>query len=439
MLRVEGLGKYYRRYRRPSDWLKERLLRRPLAQTHWVLRDVSFTLAEGETLGVIGPNGAGKSTLLQLIAGTLTPSAGHIERRGRVAALLELGAGFHPEFTGRENARLALALMGLGRDEVEALLPVVFAFADIGEAIDRPVKTYSSGMFVRLAFSVATAFRPDILIIDEALAVGDLAFQKKSLDRILALQRAGVTTLFCAHNLYQIRTLCARTLWLQGGVVQALGPTEEVVTAYEEAVRAKEAADTALMAPAALADSLQPPATDPPAGVSSQLAPVRLTELSMWVGDERNPAVIAPFQDVRLEIELTARCAQPFHVGVALVRASNRENICVLSSHFPPAKPPLMGAGQHRVVLEFPTLPLLSGQYAWSIFVLDDSGLQVFDCSEGVLPFTVLDDSRRAAGLVYLPHRWDWPATDLCVSHPRCATTQSMASPHTQNQSSGFS
>ena len=185
-VRLDGVGKEYRLYDSPRARLRALLTGRALHRSHWALRDVSLELRRGQCLGVVGSNGAGKSTLLKLITGTLQPSCGQLARSGRVTAILELGAGFHPDFTGRQNLYFGGSLIGIGHDEMAALEPQVLAFAEIGEAIDRPVKTYSSGMVVRLAFALVTAVEPDLLIIDEALAVGDQNFQAKCVARIQA-------------------------------------------------------------------------------------------------------------------------------------------------------------------------------------------------------------------------------------------------------------
>lgn len=236
VLSVEGVGKCYRRYKHPLDWLKERLLRKRLASEYWALQEVSFELPAGASLGLVGKNGAGKSTLLQLIAGTLAPSTGRVARVGRVAALLELGAGFNPDFTGLENARLNASIMGLSEAEIDEKMPSIIEFSGIGDAVHRPVRTYSSGMFVRLAFAVATATDPDILIVDEALSVGDGAFARKSFDRIMEIQAKGASLLFCSHSLYQIERLCERALWIDQGRLMFDGPAKEAILAYQESL-----------------------------------------------------------------------------------------------------------------------------------------------------------------------------------------------------------
>ena len=210
-------------------------------RSHWALNDVSFELRRGECIGVIGDNGAGKSTLLKLLAGTLQPSHGRIDRVGRVTAILELGAGFHPDFSGRDNLYFAGSLIGITHDEMARLEPEIIDFCELGEALDRPVKTYSSGMTVRLAFALVTAVQPDVLIVDEALAVGDQNFQKKCVERITAFRNNGCTILFCSHSPYHVRHLCDRALWLKGGRVEQFGNTEAVLAAYDVHTRAREA------------------------------------------------------------------------------------------------------------------------------------------------------------------------------------------------------
>ena len=218
-VRVEGLGKAYKQY--PTRWARLAEWVLPFASTrpalHWVLRDISFRVAPGEAVGIIGINGAGKSTLLKIITGTTQPTTGHVELTGSVAAMLELGMGFHADFTGRQNVFMAGQLLGLGVEEISQLMPEIEAFAEIGEYIDQPVRVYSSGMQMRLAFSVATARRPDILIVDEALSVGDAYFQHKSFDRIRQFRRAGTTLLIVSHDKQAIQSICDRAILLDGG------------------------------------------------------------------------------------------------------------------------------------------------------------------------------------------------------------------------------
>lgn len=241
-IKVTNLGKAYKQY--PARWsrLAEWLLpfARPRHRLHWVLRDISFEVKAGEAVGLIGANGAGKSTLLKLITGTSKTSEGTIEFRGTVAALLELGMGFHPEFTGRQNAIMAAQLLGLNLAEIHTLMPEIEVFAEIGEAIDQPLRTYSSGMQMRLAFSVATARRPDILIIDEALSVGDAYFQHKSFERIRQFRREGTTLLIVSHDRYAIQSICDRALLLHDGVLALQGKPDTVLDYYHALMADRE-------------------------------------------------------------------------------------------------------------------------------------------------------------------------------------------------------
>ncbi|WP_065260925.1 ABC transporter ATP-binding protein [Pseudomonas bananamidigenes] len=244
-IRVTGLGKAYKQY--PTRWsrLAEWLI--PFSpmrhRQHWVLQDVNFEIAPGEAVGIVGVNGAGKSTLLKMITGTTQPTCGQIQLEGRVAALLELGMGFHPDFTGRQNAVMAGQLLGMQVEDIEALMPDIERFAEIGEAIDHPVRTYSSGMQMRLAFSVATARRPDILIVDEALSVGDAYFQHKSFDRIRNFRKAGTTLLIVSHDRSAIQSICDSAILLEAGHV-AMHDKPEAVMDYYNALLAEREGQT---------------------------------------------------------------------------------------------------------------------------------------------------------------------------------------------------
>lgn len=233
VIQAAGLCKHYRIYDRPMARLWALLRNRPDAgRTFHALDDVSFTVQRGETLGVIGRNGSGKSTLLQLLCGTLTPTYGQVTVHGRVAALLELGAGFNPEFTGIENIRLNAAILGLAPDEIESRLEAILAFADIGDFVHQPVKAYSSGMFVRLAFAVVAHVDADVLVVDEALAVGDAFFTQKCMRFLRRFRDAGGTLLFVSHDPGAVVGLCDRALWLEGGRVRALGPAKAITEQY---------------------------------------------------------------------------------------------------------------------------------------------------------------------------------------------------------------
>ena len=283
---VRGLSKCYCVYDKPSDRLKQMLCRgrRRYYREFWALQDVSFDLTPGQTLGVIGRNGSGKSTLLQMLCGTLSPTCGEVRIKGRTAALLELGSGFNPEFTGRENVFMNAALLGLTPEEVTARFQDIVDFADIGEHIDQPVKTYSSGMYVRLAFAIIAHVDADILVIDEALAVGDAFFTQKCMRFLRQFQKKG-TLLFVSHDTHSVIGLCTRAIWLEKGTVVADGTPKEVCERYLEAfyeAQQGKSTTTAFRAP--------------PAAVPEPDPSHRLDLTALMEGKASNPAAWpAPF------------------------------------------------------------------------------------------------------------------------------------------------
>jgi lipopolysaccharide transport system ATP-binding protein len=239
-IEVRGVSRAYRRYSADRAWTWQeaivRGLRRAPAETFWALREVSFSIAPGRMVGVVGHNGAGKSTLLRLVGGVGRPDAGQITVRGRIGALLDLGAGFHAELTGRENAYIGGVISGLTRAEVAARFEAIVRFAELEDFIDSPLRTYSSGMIMRLAFAVAAHIEPEVLLIDEVLAVGDLAFQEKCLERIRAFKAGGCTILLVSHDAGQVADLCDEALWLRGGRLAAHGPAAAVAGEYISAM-----------------------------------------------------------------------------------------------------------------------------------------------------------------------------------------------------------
>jgi len=241
LLSVQNVGKAFRTYKsewhRFANWFGLKI--KP-AEEHWVLRHINFEIHAGEAIGIIGQNGAGKSTLLKMITGTLQPSEGTIQINGRIAAILELGMGFNPEITGRQNVFHAAGLMGFSSEEIQQAMPDIEAFAEIGEYFDEPVRIYSSGMQVRVAFAVATAYRPEILIVDEALSVGDTYFQHKSFNRIREFQEQGTTLLIVSHDRSAIQSLCDRAIMLENGLVVKDGNPEEVFDFYNAIIAEKE-------------------------------------------------------------------------------------------------------------------------------------------------------------------------------------------------------
>lgn len=333
-LQVSNLAKEYRLYDSPRDRLKALLTGKDYHRSHWALQGLSFALRKGQCLGVVGDNGAGKSTLLKILAGTVSPTSGHVRTSGRVTAILELGAGFHPEFSGRENIYFAGALIGLDRPSLEALEADIAAFSELGLALDRPVKTYSSGMVVRLAFALVTAVEPEVLIVDEALAVGDQHFQKKCIERIELFRQRGCTILFCSHSLYHIRHLCDESIWLKQGKVAAFGATEQVLSAYETHVRRLQQADPDQPSISTALDTLQSqecptqstPHHLPSADVRAQLLQVEIANLS----NDETPLL----QSADLTVNIQAFCTDTSapSIGVMLEQRHG-VGITSLASH----------------------------------------------------------------------------------------------------------
>lgn len=265
-IRVDRLGKCYEMYSQPHHRLFQTLCRghQQFYKEFWALKEVSFEVKKGETVGIIGRNGSGKSTLLQVICGTLAPTSGSVEANGRVAALLELGSGFNPEFTGRQNVYMNGAVLGLSRQEIEARYDSIASFADIGPFIEQPVKTYSSGMMVRLAFAVAINADPQILIVDEALSVGDEAFQRKCFARIEEIKKNGATILFCSHSGGTIISLCDQAILLDAGEKLVMGSPKQIVAKYQKLIYAPPDKR------ASIRDEIRAAAGEPPAADPSQ-------------------------------------------------------------------------------------------------------------------------------------------------------------------------
>lgn len=243
-LTVTNISKAYKRY--PGKWARARewLTGKPTHDKTWVLRDINFTVQPGEAVGIVGVNGAGKSTLLKIITGTTQPTTGSVHVQGRVAALLELGMGFHPDFTGRQNVFMAGQLLGYGMEEIARLMPEIEAFAEIGDYIDQPLRVYSSGMQSRLAFAVATASRPDILIVDEALSVGDVRFQSKCYERVNGYRQQGMTLLLVSHTPMDLAKHCGRAIFIKNGRVVIDGPSKDVVNVYLDTLFGKKEGDS---------------------------------------------------------------------------------------------------------------------------------------------------------------------------------------------------
>jgi len=354
------------------------------------LRDVSFEVHRGESLGLVGVNGAGKSTLLKLLAGVVTPTRGVIERKARIGALLELGAGFHQEYTGRDNVFLACALMGLDRRETLARFDRILEFADIGEHIDQPIKHYSSGMVVRLGFAVATSVTPDVLITDEVLAVGDESFQKKCMSWMENYLEGGGTLLLCSHSMYHVQKLCRQAIWLHEGRVQMHASAAEVTRAYlawhEERDRAAKQRPS----------SAEVPAEQAAAGIYQ----VRTMYLNGQ--DSVEPILLAAHGSLTVSGALYSPDGRTPQVAVGVVRADGSPVYGIVSEMDGHTLTPGPD-GLFHYAITFPDLPLLPGRYVARSHAMDPEGLRLFDHVER--PFEVGGDSREF-GHTRLVHRW---------------------------------
>ncbi len=397
-IKASNLSKCYQIYHQPQDRLKQFLWRgrRQYYREFWALRDVSFQVMPGEVLGIIGRNGSGKSTLLQMVCGTLTPSSGEVSVKGRVAALLELGAGFNPEFTGRENVYMSAAILGLTQQEIEARFEEIVDFSGIRDFIDQPVKTYSSGMYVRLAFSVATSVNPDILVIDEALSVGDGEFARKSFDRIMEFKKAGKTILFCSHSLYQVEAICSRALWLDKGQICAQGKTADVVRAYSDFL-------TALQTPDKKENPVAEDVTEAPATEVASLTRIKVT-----VDGHTGPCLEAVNgkSDVRINVAFKSHPSLPCPNVAAGFMWPDGRVLCSAATHFDQVPVQRAADGSGEVTLIFPLLPLLKGSYWVAVYLFCENGIHVYDSTNFAAEIKV-SQTGLEQGVVSLPHYWE--------------------------------
>ena len=390
LLKLEGVGKDYAKVDSRGGRLRlvvDLLRGRPAAHVFRALDGVTLELNRGESLGVIGENGAGKSTLLKIVAGVVKPTRGTVEVNGRIGALLELGSGFHPEYTGRANIELAAALLGLSPAEIAAKRDEIIAFADIGEHIDDPIKHYSSGMVVRLGFAVATTLAPDILITDEVLAVGDESFQKKCVAWMERYLVGGGTLLLCSHSMYHVQKLCRHALWLKDGRVELSGPAADVTQAYlayheERGAQRKQPIE----APFAAA-----------AGVYA------VQTLDLVPGD-----VIAQGDTLLLSGEVFSPDGRPPVVLIGIVRADGTP-VYGVATDMDGVAPRRAAADRFAYALTLPRVMLLPGKYFVRAHALDPEGVRLFDNVERPL---VVTGETREMGLVRLEHRWETGAAD---------------------------
>jgi lipopolysaccharide transport system ATP-binding protein len=396
-IHARQIGKRYMLGASPYRRLWHLLTGRENKLVHFhALEGIDIDIAPGESVGLIGQNGAGKSTLLQLLCGTLTPSQGQLEVNGQVAALLELGAGFNQEFTGRENILFSAALYGMSSRHIEQHLQEIIDFADIGEFIDQPVRTYSSGMYVRLAFSIATSVKPDILVIDEALAVGDGAFARKSFDRIMQLKQDGVTLLFCSHSLFQVEALCQRCIWLHQGKVMAQGASAQVIAQYNDWLSQRSA-------------GLEPVVHDEAAPPPVKVAPgvVRLSGLKARCDDLSGTELQARSgeSELSVEFEFIADPLMPTPNLALMVYGADGRVLSSTGTWIDGVTLTRNEEGHGRAHLRFPKLPLLKGRYTLSAYLMCERAVHVYEAVEHFASVQVTQPHLEQ-GVVSIPHQW---------------------------------
>ncbi len=390
LIHGENLGKRYNLYDHPIHLVKEFLFfgKKKYHQEFWALKDINLRIKKGESFGIIGENGAGKSTLLKIVTGVAKPTTGSIITHGKVGALLDLATGFHPEYTGRENIFLSGAVMGLSEDEIRATLPEIIEFSDLGDFIDRPVRTYSTGMYVRLGFSIATSINPDLLVTDEVLAVGDENFQKKCIKRMERFLIEGKTILFCSHGMFHVKKICQKALWLDHGRMKSIGDASDVVNQYLDFMNEKEAAGNKL---------------------ENRIEKLRYSRYSIVkeviISDaehvERDEFQMGETICVDVKIETPPEEEAPA-MAVGIVR-NDQTPIYGISTDMEGVEPRKIEDHLYHICYELHDVELLPGKYIIKVHSMDNPALRLFDTVEK--PITIKGDTREM-GICRLKHRW---------------------------------
>jgi len=389
VVRVNDVWKNFRLYRERNQYFKAAVLRgrRARFEQFWALKGVDFEVGHGETFGIIGSNGSGKSTLLKCLARILTPDKGNIEVHGRTSALLELGAGFHPDLSGIENIYLNGAILGMSRKTVESRLNDIVEFAGLSKFIDSPVKNYSSGMTIRLGFAIAAHVDPEILLIDEVLSVGDQSFQRRSLEKIEEFRRDGRTIIFVSHGLSQVQQLCAKAAWIEKGEIKMIGPTSDVITEYTGESMAAE------------------PKRESELGERWGSGEARITDVTFLdsLGHELKYLTTFDHTVIRIGVNSHLPIADPV-VGVRITHL-NGQNVWGTNTRRRAVTIPIVN-GNAVIKLAIPHLPLLEGTYELTIALSDSSELHTYDHWEKKIRFDVHQHDTFDEGLVTVESTW---------------------------------
>ncbi len=397
-INLQNVGKTYIHYAHGIDRLLELITHKPRHQSFIALHPLNLQISEGQIVGIIGNNGAGKSTLLKLISKTLQPDGGHFEVKGRIAALLELGGGFHPEMTGHENVYLNGTMMGLSLDEIKLIYDDIVAFAGIQDFMEQPVKTYSSGMFMRLAFAVATCVEPDILIIDEALSVGDGAFARKSFDRIMQFKAARKTILFCSHSLYQVEAICDYVIWLDKGHIKMEGLPSAVISAYDQFLLQADIVSES----ESIVNSSEIPVN--PAVIDGT---ARILDISIIVDGMKGSSlnVLSLKSELCVTISFASDPKLPAPSIALAIFNADRRVITSAGSKNDQFSITRDTQGFAKVKLNFTQLALLKGVYLITIYLMCENAIHIYEYIDSPIKLKVHQKGLEI-GVVSLSHTW---------------------------------
>lgn len=396
---IQDVTKSYKLYAKPIDRLKESLsiANKNYHEEFKALDDISFSINKGDAIGILGTNGSGKSTLLKMITGVLTPTKGKIEVNGKISAILELGAGFNPEYTGRANIYLNGLMMGYSREQMEDRIYNIIAFADIGNFIDQPVKVYSSGMFARLAFAVSINVEPDILIVDEALAVGDIRFQTKCIEKMKELKSQGTTVLFVSHAPEQVKRFCNKAVWLKQGKLEAIGESSEIVDLYEDFMKNGTGGghETGEMITETGDEHIE-----------EFVRPANPDTLALVTKVCINKENFKTFEtlEIKIDYEVYIDSIDDLLLGAAIY-TPKREYIFGPNTHLEKVSIPNT-TGRHTVKYIISELPLLGGSFCVDVGLFNNEGLVCLEYKQEIINFSV-SNKYFSEGIVYMKHRWE--------------------------------
>jgi len=395
-IHLQNISKTYNIYEKPIDRLLQMLpwnKKRSLGKSFDALKSIDLEVKKGEVVGIIGQNGAGKSSLLQIICSILEPSSGQININGKIAALLELGSGFNPEFSGKDNIYLSGAIAGLSKEEIDNLYNEIVAFSGIGDHVNNLVKTYSSGMMVRLAFAVATSIKPEILIIDEALSVGDGAFARKSFDRIMELKESGCTILFCSHGLYQVEVLCNKVMWIDKGAIQAYGDPANVIQKYQKHLDGLNCGE----------DKKEPKEKTFEIKKESFL---RIEKVTILVDGEKTDSILtSDVSTLTIDVSFNANFFLPTPTIGIVITDDKLKQITSCSTFFDKFDIKIDGNAKGKVSLSFPKIGLRKGNYIIEVYLMCEKGIHIYDTVQSSY-FEIIQEGSEP-GIVSLPRVWN--------------------------------